>query len=159
MAVPGDRSKPKEKRLEQKENLEAETQRALAVVEAKKAHKSIEEVEKERKRPILISICQRIDEALSSLSYESIRLYVDERFANSPLVSTLLTSNLNSMFEIYESIRFDFQKTMDINENDMCKLFPRTTKDMTSGYHAFACLSSVNRQLKQMKIYCQRMFL
>ena len=54
-----DRSKSEKNRLKEKEKLDAETQRSLAVVEIKKAHKLIEETEKMRKRSVLQSICMR----------------------------------------------------------------------------------------------------
>jgi ribosomal protein S20 len=54
-------SKSKDKRLEEKEKLEAELQRSLAAAKVKATHKQIENTEKSRKRATVLSICKRID--------------------------------------------------------------------------------------------------
>lgn len=53
--------KSTDKRIEQAEKLEAEIKRSLNVVEMKKAHIQIEEVEKNRKKSSILSIMDRID--------------------------------------------------------------------------------------------------
>jgi hypothetical protein len=50
-----------DKRLKQKEVLEAEIERSMSVVREKQAHMQIEEVEKIRKKPAILSIIDRID--------------------------------------------------------------------------------------------------
>jgi hypothetical protein len=52
--------KDKDKRLEEKEKWDAEVARSLSVVELKKAHKQIEDVERLRKRDNILSIKDRI---------------------------------------------------------------------------------------------------
>ncbi len=63
-----DMEKSSEKRLEQTEKLEAEIKRSLNVVEMKKAHCQIEDVEKNRKKPAILSIIERIDATAELLS-------------------------------------------------------------------------------------------
>ena len=67
-----DKSKSKEKRLEEKEKIIAEAQRSYAVAEMKKAHKLIEDTEKSRKLPAIKSICQRIDVHMAFLAEKAV---------------------------------------------------------------------------------------
>lgn len=53
--------KSKDKRLEEKEKTEAEIERSMSVVREKQAHMQIEEVERIRKKPAILSIIERID--------------------------------------------------------------------------------------------------
>ena len=51
----------KDKHLKEREKLEAEISRSLSVAKMKAAHKQIEEIEKSRKRSVILSTIQRLD--------------------------------------------------------------------------------------------------
>lgn len=67
-----EKTKSKEKRLQEKEKVDAETQRSLAVARMKEAHKAIEDIEKIRKRSAVRSVCQRM-----GVWIKDIRIYCD----------------------------------------------------------------------------------
>lgn len=156
MSEEKERPKNKEKRFEQKERVDAETQRSLSVAEMKKAHMLIEETEKSRKRPILLSICSRIEYHIKLL-VSSMEMLGMPSFALNKILSDNILDDLNDLAQGYESIRFDFQRSMEIKEEEMNKLFPNIRIDLTSGYNAASTLSRMTRQLVHMKLYCERM--
>lgn len=153
MATKEEKSKTKEKRLEEKEKLEAEIQRSLSVVGVKEVHKKIEDVEKLRKRPVLLSICKRIDLAMDDLLTDTgiLNMIRAKVFSETDRISIL------SNEQTYRSILTDFQKTLEIKDEDMQKLFPEIEirKDVAGD----TCDSyiSVCSQLRHMKAYCERM--
>ena len=156
MSKAKDRPKSKEERLKEKEKLDAETQRSLAVAEMKKAHKLIEDTEKMRKRPILQSICLRIDTHMKALA-SGIVVYAKPPFANQKILADNVMDSIKSNYQIYESIRFDFQKNMEIRDEEMNSLFPKIEMKTTKGYHVCSSFSRMNDQLRHMRIYCMRM--
>jgi hypothetical protein len=105
--------KTTDERRSQTEKHNAETERSLAVAQAKLAHGLIENVEKQRSRGKVISLQARITDHISVL-----RTYVE-------LVSPLIQNNnfsggyaiieiLNKTMQTYKSILKDFQDTLEI---------------------------------------------
>lgn len=158
MSEAEDKSKTKEKRLEEKEKMEAEAQRSYAVAEMKKSHKLIDDIEKSRKRPALQSICHRIDTHLVEIS-PKVSMFGEHPFADKPIVAPSVEANLRSCVQTYDSIRYDMQKAMDIKDDDMEKLFPKIEMNMKNGYLISGSLQIMVRQLKHMRLYCERMLL
>lgn len=156
MSKAEDRSKSKEERLEEKEKVNAEIQRSYAVAEMKKAHGLIEETEKSRKRPILQSICQRIDYHMQTLSgyMEMLNKFP---FAESKIFSDSVLIDIRGLGQVHESIRFDFQKNMEIGDDEMNRLFPKIEIAITSGFVVGISLVQIVRQLRHMRLYCERM--
>ena len=152
-----EKTKSKEKRLEQKEKIDAETQRSFAVAKMKEAHKAIEDIEKIRKRSILRSVCQRIEDSIVDLSL-CIPELMKSPFGPHPVFDEDLEKIILFHGQIYESIRYDFQKTLDINDPDMEKLFPKIKMIKKYGYSIAQCFGNMMLQLRQMRIYCERYF-
>jgi ribosomal protein S20 len=152
-----DKSKSKEKRLEERKKVVAETQRSYAVAEMKKAHKLIEDTEKSRKLPAIRSICQRID-AHAALLVQRAPMFGNNPFGGNPVLAENIKHEIRTNGRIYESIRYDFQKTLDVKEEDMEKLFPRIEIKMETGYWVTTCYITMIQQLRQMRAYCERMF-
>jgi predicted RND superfamily exporter protein len=148
-----DKSKPKEKRIEEKEKLQAEVERSLMAAQMKEAHKKIEDVEKLRKHCSILSICKRIDLALSDF-YTHARIYNQNEKVT--LDEGLKAHVLNDE-QIYKSIRTDFQKVLEIKDEDMQKLFPEIEIKKDIAGNVGLSLGFVDDQLKHMKIYCERM--
>jgi len=151
-----DRSKSKEKRLEEKEKVDAETKRSLAVAEMKKAHRLIEETEKTRKRPILQSIYRRID-AHKMILLSAMETFGNPPFANQKILSVSTLETIRGLSQTCESIRFDFQKNMEIGDDEMNRLFPKIEINTTDGYSVSISYGQIVQQLVHMKLYCSRM--
>ncbi|MDQ1280298.1 MAG: hypothetical protein QG670_1561 [Thermoproteota archaeon] len=148
------KSKDKEKRLKEKEKVDTETQRTSDIAETKKVHKINEDTEKSRKFPAIKSICQRINDSEKLFS-----LLVDMFSKHPARINSLVEDvkyDLRENWQIYESIRIDFQETLDFKEEDMEKFFPRLEINMETGYWVNACIRRVLNQLRLMKLYCER---
>ncbi len=150
-------SKSKEKRLKEKEKADAETQRSLAVAEMKKAHKLIEDTEKMRKRPVLQSICMRIDLQLKTLENRT-EMFGKSPFGSQKVLDDRIMDDITYVYQMYESILFDFQKNMKIGDEEMNRLFPKIEMKTESGYHVSSSFATLFRQLAHMRIYCMRLF-
>lgn len=61
------------------------------------------------------------------------------------------------IMKTFESIRFDFQRNIDIKNEDFDKLFPKLTLSFETGNEFLACLSCINVQMLDMKNYCKRL--
>lgn len=150
-----DRSKSTEKRKQEKERTDAEIERSLSVAKMKEAHKKIEETEKERKKPQLQSLLKRISnlkrEMLSTIEY--LQKMSDMKILKGGGVEAFLV-NYESK---YDSIRFDLQKTFDIREEDLAKLFPRVEIRITRLKMALSNLLFIMSQLRDIEIYCERL--
>ena len=157
MSEAEDRSKSKEVRLEEKGKVEAETQRSLAVAEMKRAHKLIEEAEKARKRPVLQSVCLRIDVHIKLLT-NAAQMYGKPPFTDH-LLSDPTLDYISGLHQIYESIRFDFQKNMEIKNEEMSIMFPKIELRTKDAYSVTASFAKMGQQLAQMHLYCQRILL
>jgi hypothetical protein len=156
LASEEDRSKSTEKRLEQEQKITAETQRSLAVAEMKKAHKLIEDAEKLRKIPAVKSISKRIQTHLALLGNGYMSMFGSEPFASKPILAENVLYNIEIAYKTYQSIRFDFQKTLEIKDEDMEKLFPTIILRTDSGYWVSTCLRNAHNQLQQIDDYCHR---
>jgi hypothetical protein len=148
-------SKSKGKRLEEKEKLEAELERSLAVAKVKAAHKQIEETEKLRKQPIAKSICKRINNFLM-MTTTVVTTLSDRKFKNVQMNEKAVLILENSK-KIYVSIRYDFQKNLDIGEEGMTKMFPVIEVRIDTADHASGDLIDISTQMIQMKSYCERL--
>lgn len=149
-------SKTKDKRLEEKEKLEAEAERSFAVARMKQAHKQIEDTEKSRKRATIVSICKRLDNHIDSIKV-LVNLLVKSPNGTSIAPGTVYGDAVRNNIKTYESIRFDMKKTFEIKDEDFEKLFPNVEVRMENPYLAGSNLVSVIDQLKDMKIYCERL--
>ncbi len=56
-----------------------------------------------------------------------------------------------------DSLRFDFQKNMELKEEEMTKLFPKIEPDISNGFTLTSFLLLIGYQLNDMKIYCECM--
>jgi hypothetical protein len=152
----------KGKRLEEIEKLEAEIRRSLSVNKMKQAHMQIEETEKTRKKPAILSIIERIDlnidvsrsvyESLVELrerSQELFKLRLPDDFVNN--------SGLAVTMKSFESIRFDLQRNINIKNEDFDKLFPRLTLSFETADGLLASLNCIIIQMLDMKHYCKRL--
>lgn len=149
-------SKSKGKRLEEKETQEAELERSLVVVKVKEAHKQIEETEKSRKRPTVLSICHRIDQ-FSGIANSTLGVLMKQyKKKPIPIGDTVMTT-IEDFERTYASISYDFRKNLDVRDESMEKMFPaiRVRKDVLQ--HAIDDLLSVWFQMQQMKSYCERL--
>lgn len=150
-------SKTKEGRLKEKEKLEAELERSLVVAKVKAAHKQIEDTEKSRKRPVALSICKRIETFLTIYMPSSDILNKPE-YSQQQLQMTENAISLASQIEqLYNSISYDFQKSLDIGDEAMKKMFPVTVISKDTFGHFGTDLLNIFTQLSQMKSYCERL--
>jgi hypothetical protein len=152
----------KDKRLEEKEKLDAEILRGLSVVKMKKTHKQIEDIEKLRKKSAILSINERLSLNISiTKSIVTTMLEAKKEYkvtfdlevpADSPL-----RKPLNQLVATYESIRFDLLRNIDIKEEDFDRLFPkievkfRTYDSIANELYCLIC------QMEDMKTYCMRL--
>lgn len=146
----------KDKRLEEIEKQRIELERSLAVAKVKEAHKQIEDAEKSRKRSAVLSICKRI-ENFSGMALAVLRNLIDicKQIPNPPI--DIATANIQDFERMYVSIIYDFQKTLDIGDEAMGKMFPRLEFRKETLSHAIDDLESVCFQLRQMEVYCERL--
>lgn len=154
--------KSKDKRLEEKEKIEAEIERSMSVVREKQAHMQIEEVEKTRKKPAILSIIDRINanSVLSSSVFESLtelRGKSPELFGVRVLDGLTSMSGLGFIVKSFESIRFDFQRNIEIKNEDFEKLFPKLTLSFDTGNDILTSLTCMTFQMLDMKAYCKRL--
>jgi hypothetical protein len=156
--------KGQDKHLEERERLDAEISRSLSVVKMKEAHKQIEEIEKLRKQASIKSVnarilfCLKISRGMADTLIEMKKDKQYEEFFGLKLtVSNFTKKYLDNVRAIYESIYFDFQKTIDIKKEDFDRLFPKIELDFST-YEAIAPdLTCLNMQLIDMKNYCLRL--
>jgi hypothetical protein len=150
-----EKTKGKDKRVEEIEKLEAELERSLAVGKVKAAHKQIEETEKQRKRSSAISICNRMVLLLGSI-ISMLKFLTDAKLLKLP-VPEGVASNIEGFEQTYASITYDFQKSLDLGEEAMTKMFPmqKVRKDIVE--HAIVDLFNLCSQLGQIGTYCQRL--
>jgi hypothetical protein len=148
--------KSKEKRLEEKERVEADAERSYAVAKMKKAHKLIEDVEKLRKHSALQSICERVDNHIQNVMSLGGVMHKSED-ETPPTQGTVFGEAIESIIRIYNSIRYDIQKTLEMKDEDLERLFPKLQIKTTSDHLAVVGLLNMSDQLLDMRIYCERM--
>src|SRR4030067_1345148 len=125
------KGKRKDKRLEEKDKLDPEIARSLSVAKMKQVHKQIEDIEKLRKQSAIRSICERIGfchemskvitDSIDGMKQESPNLKLDVQLPD----GAPMKKYLDNIVVMYDSIRFDFQRNADINQEAFDKLFPR----------------------------------
>lgn len=151
--------KSEEKRLEEAKKWQAETTRSLSVLKAKEAHKLIEEMEKSRKRSAILSVMQRLLENGQVINMETkglLDFFVGEKgWTQREILPHHRISVENSM-KSYESTRYDFQKTMELNDDDMERLFHKLDVDSNNVVIVIQELHSIVDQMLDMHVYCQR---
>lgn len=150
-----DNSKKKDKLLEEVEKQQAELERSLTVAKVKAAHKQIEEIEKLRKRPIALSICMRAKSLVDVVSPTLTALNKPE-FKNVQLTESA-ASSIEGIEKIYNSIKYDFQKNLDIGEEGMVKMFPMIKLRKDNYDHVTGDLLEIFTQMSQMMTYCGRL--
>jgi len=151
-------SKSKDKRLEEKEKLESEIERSLAVARMKQAHKTIEDVEKTRRRSAMISLCKRIDYLIAMIRSFNLRM-LGQSYLNEITIGTPTAEEAQHYISTYESIRYDLKKSLDIKDEDMEKLFPKIEVRFGDRFSVIGRLTNINDQLHDMRLYCERMLL
>lgn len=119
-----EKGKTKDKRLAEKELLEAEIERSLAVARMKQAHKQIEDAEKMRKHSNISSLLKRLSYLREMVRVLSNTL-IDAKSLSEVRIGTTWAEHVLSYIRIYESIRYDLQKSLEMKEEDLEKLFPR----------------------------------
>lgn len=153
-------SKDINKRLEEKEKIDAEIARSLSVVDMKKTHIQIEEIEKKRKKSSIMSIIERIE-----LIKKNVRLWSEttdsiiEKDANvhSIELGQSATMVLDMILKTYESIRIDLQRNCDCKGEDFEKLFPKPALNLETYGSASMSLTCLNLFLEDLKAYCRRL--
>ena len=164
--IDNETKKDKDKRLAEKEKLEAEIARSLSVVKMKEAHKQIEEIERSRKKATIQSIIFRID--LFATMNEGYRQGFQQGLAehkndypqfdfNGQITNSKLSQLLETVATTYESIYFDIQKNIDVSKEDFSKLFPKLKNDFSTLNSLNFTMMFINCQLFDMKAYCQRL--
>lgn len=151
-------SKSKDKRLKEKEKIEAETLRSLQVAKMKQAHKLIEETEKARKRSSFLSILSRLN-LHRKVVLNSARRWteVSDSSAFDELNrNRVIEDELQHIMATYESIRYDLQKTLDIKDEDFERLFPRIDVTIDNFDRMMNRLLNMIDQMFHMQIYCER---
>lgn len=156
--------KSKEKRLEEKEKLEAEIARSLSVVKVKEIHKQIEDVEKLRKRGAVLSIIERLSLNIGlSKTIIAALTQVKKEFPNQKFNMKLTEDDstkkyLNKIMEAYTSIRFDLQRNIDIKEEELNRIFPIVEPVFSTYDSIVPNLNCLNMQMSDIKAYCIRLF-
>jgi hypothetical protein len=149
--------------LKEKEKLEAEFEKTISIVKVKKAHKSIEDIEKLRKSPNIKPIIDRIDnnlEVINQINNTFTNLKKDDPKMNLNFKldkDYLLQNLLNFLISTFESIQFDLEKICDINKQNFEKLFPNISMNFDSYFSTNLNLLCFKRELLDMKAYCIRL--
>ncbi len=151
----------KDKPNQEIEKLETEIKRSLTVVGVKEAHKKIEDVERERKRAIILSIIDRISFCIQvNEAYLNGIAFAKKGFATDLLFKKLPDSPNSEMFnfvETFDSIRYDFKKNAELKDEDFDKLFPRPKLSFETVNQIELSLVSMCIQMKDMEKYCKRL--
>jgi hypothetical protein len=150
------------KRREEIEKLEAEIERSISVARMKQAHMQIEEAEKTRKKPAILSIIERLNtnfavsynvyKSLANLQEKSPKLFqqrMPDDFVNKCGIAVIIKT--------FESIRFDLQRNLDIKSEDFDRLFPKSTLSFETGDDFLTSLNCINVQMLDMTNYCKRL--
>jgi hypothetical protein len=149
-------SKDTESRQKETERLKAETARSLEVVEMKKAHRKIEELEKERKQAGILSVWYRLNSHVDHLLNEA---KGDNDLIQGKKFSDLVRNNrAKSISQMYESVRFDFKKTLDLKDEEFNVLFPALKIETETDMNFLRSVNDMALQEIHMQHYCKRYF-
>jgi predicted polyphosphate/ATP-dependent NAD kinase len=136
------------------QKLDAELKRSLAVAKVKAAHKEIEDIGKTRKRAMPLSICKRVD---SLLQIMQVFITLNKPEFEHLQLTEYARSIVKNFEKTYLSIRYDFQKNLDIGDEGMANTFPLIKVDRDNFGQASSDLTDVSMQVTQMKNYCERL--
>jgi hypothetical protein len=141
------------------EKLRQEINRSKLVAEMKKAHRIIEKIESNRKTKTIFSLCKRLHSHMTQL-HNSIRTsiaFMKKMDDSDPeKYPAEFKDEIIEGIQIYESIRYDFQKSMQLTDKDMEILFPKIEVHMDDMIRAHSNLGSIISQEIQMFNYCER---
>jgi hypothetical protein len=130
----------------------------------KEAHKQIEDIEKSRKISAIRSITERIDNNI--IMAQAIIDGFKEVKEKNPKVSLkefILKSGdrtkkfLDAVVTTYESIRFDLEKNININQKDFDRLFPKIDLHFDTYDSISPNLACLIHHMIDMKNYCIRL--
>jgi hypothetical protein len=116
----------------------------------------IEDTEKIKKRPTVLSICKRIDFYIADIQ-SVLDVLLEDQSIDEQSLSQRTLLNLQTYKETYDSIRSDLQKSIELNDEAMMKLFPEIEIDKTNYGHTTDSLFNMIAQLRHMKLYCERL--
>lgn len=157
-------SKNKDKRLEEKEKLDAEVARSLSVVKMKETHRQIEEIEKSRKKSAIISISKRLNNLISLCKatgngIKALKKNFPNHYFNTkpPDGVTGIENYLQHILKTYESIRFDLQRNLKLKPEDFEKLFPKPPLNFETYNNIIESLTCLSAHMIDMLVYCQRL--
>lgn len=151
-------TKSKEKRLEEKEKWEVEAARSIAVARVKEAHKLIEDAEKNRKRSTIFSINDRLlTHTKLVIGLNSVLSKSKSKFADYEITPAQRVY-IKDLVKIYESIRYDLQKAMEMKDEELEKLFPKLEVDFGEFIVTLVGLQSIVNQMIDMSLYSKRMW-
>ncbi len=156
-------SKDKNQRLKEKEKLDSELARSLSVVEVKKAHKQIEDIEKLRKSSAIKSIIERISklqELVTSLTESLFGIHKDSpemSFNLKVSEGDLIHSIGDQIRSTYLSIRFDIEKNIGVNKQDFDKMLPTIALKFRTYSSSERTLLCLRHHLEDIKSFCQRL--
>jgi hypothetical protein len=106
-----------DKRLKEIKKQDTELGRREKVVAVKKAGKRIEDIDRTRKRPTILSIIRRIESFIKLLKK------ICESSLKSKHMNAKIPAVIKSIYQkygdIYESILYDFQKNLKLKDTDM----------------------------------------
>ncbi|MGD0496078.1 MAG: hypothetical protein ABSB28_08555 [Candidatus Bathyarchaeia archaeon] len=148
-------SKSKDKRLEEKEKQQAELERSLMVAKVKEAHKQIEDTEKLRKRSAVMSICKRINTFIGEILSTADPIIRRPEVAED-LVTEEMLKTIESFEQTYTSIIYDFQKSLDLTDEAMKKMFPMAQLRKKTTRSMIGDLINLVSQMNQIRDYCER---
>jgi hypothetical protein len=127
----------------------------------KAAHKQIEEIEKSRRKSVILSIIERLD--LNTTLYQGMinelndkKKRIPKHLLNKPVPINKF-QEVDYAVRLYESIYFDFQKSVDIKPEDLSKLFPKVIMDLATFNRFVSTLNLIVAQMIDMKAYCLRL--
>jgi hypothetical protein len=140
--------------MEETEKLRAEVARSLQVIEMKKAHKEIEELEKTRKRAAVLSVCNRLMDVAKDCNTTT--KAVHEAIKKNQSINSFAPT-INSINSMYMSVCFDFRKTVDMKSEDYAIMFPDMTIKLKDNPDVVQSMINLTTQLIHMKYYCDRL--
>jgi hypothetical protein len=157
--------KSKDKRLEEKEKIDAEIERSLSVAKMKQAHAQIEEIEKSRKRSVIASIVNRLETAIMLYKGMIEELQKLETDFSQKLPANFQTMRLGedvsldfaNVANFYESLRFDLKQNINVKDEDYDKLFPKLTVKFDTYKNLMTSLMYMSMQMIDMMNYCIRL--
>ena len=148
------KKKTKEERQKETERLNAESRRAQAVVQTKRAHKLIEDVEKSRNLQNVVSLSMRI--AAHFKEMETFLKMCSKIPIHPTPITSLETTMAQNIIETYKSIREDFKKVIGFKNEEEKVLFPKKNTSFETREQMINVVSGLPEQENQMNAYLMR---